>query len=225
MKITALIVAAGKGTRAGGTVAKQFTPLGDKVLLIHTIEAFDAFCDEIFVILPVGAMEYWAELSEKYKVKAEYSYFEGDSERFLSVKQGIRHISDDTDIVLVHDGVRPFVTSEVIERVIEAAKSNGAAVPVVPIADSLRRVDGGTVSRSEIMAVQTPQGFSYDIIRKAYKQQYNKAFTDDASVVEKLGYAIEMVEGDIRNFKITTPQDIEFAEYIFSKRKNTQDND
>lgn len=214
MKTGVIIVAAGRGIRAGGAVAKQFTPLGGGVVLMRTIDAFLSHCLEIVVVVPKGGENEWRELCEKYNFTTEHKVVEGAKERFLSVQSGLGAISADTDIILVHDGVRPFVTSEVIDRVIEGARESGAVVPVIPIADSLRRVGGGIVSRSEVMAVQTPQGFSADILRKGYTQSYSVDFTDDASVVENLGVHIEMVEGDTRNFKITTPWDLEISKFI-----------
>ncbi|MFI3287563.1 MAG: 2-C-methyl-D-erythritol 4-phosphate cytidylyltransferase [Rikenellaceae bacterium] len=217
MRCTVIIVAAGRGVRAGGTVAKQFTPLEGGVVLMHTIDAFVSHCSDIVVVLPQGGLNFWKELCLEHNFTTSHRVIEGSSERFLSVHRGLALVCDDTDVVLVHDGVRPFVSGEIIERVISAAAQSGAVVPVVPISDSLRRVGGGIVSRSEIMAVQTPQGFSLDILRRGYMQPYNSCFTDDASVVESAGYSIEMVEGDVRNFKITTPWDIEFAKYLSVK--------
>ncbi len=214
MKTSVIIVAAGRGIRAGSAVAKQFTPLGKSIVLMHTIDAFRADCNEIIVVIPEGGEKEWKTLCEEYNFTTDHKAVEGSSERFLSVRNGLAAVSEDTDIILVHDGVRPFVTSEVIARVIEGAKESGAVVPVIPIADSLRRVDGGIVSRSEVMAVQTPQGFNADILRKGYTQSYSKTFTDDASVVENLGVHVEMVEGDTRNFKITTPWDLEISQLI-----------
>ncbi len=219
MKSSVIIVAAGRGLRAGSQTPKQFLELGSRVVLMHTIEAFRGVVDQTIVVLPEGAVEYWGELCERYGFSCEHVAVEGSSERFLSVKRGLDAVSGDIDTILVHDGVRPFVSGDLIQRVIDSAEQSGAVVPVIPVVDTLRKVSGGILSRSEVMAVQTPQGFQYDILLRAYEQPYDEKFTDDGSVVEALGCAVEMVEGDAQNFKITTPWDVELARILINKNE------
>ncbi len=217
MKTSVVIVAAGRGLRAGSQIPKQFLELGSRVVLMHTISGLQGLVDEIVVVLPEGGLKYWQELTQSYHFEMPHIAVEGSSERFYSVKCGLSAVASDTDVVLVHDGVRPFFSKELIQRVISGAQQYGAVVPVIPVVDSLRRIGGGIISRGEVMAVQTPQGFSKDLLLRAYTQNYDKRFTDDSSVVESLGYSIEMVEGEAENFKITTPWDVELARILINK--------
>lgn len=214
--ISVIIVAAGHGIRAGSELPKQFVAVGGRPLLMHTVEAFDKKCDRIIVVLPSAYIAQWEQLCQDHDFRTPHTLCEGGDERFTSVRNGIEKLSPDTKIILVHDGVRPFVSSELIDRVIEATKEIGAVVPSTPVTDTLRRIGGGSVSRSEVMAVQTPQGFDADILRRAYNQPFNKSFTDDASVVEAAGYAVEMTEGEVENMKITTPYDLKIANILLT---------
>lgn len=213
-----IIVAAGRGIRAGGDLPKQFVALGGRPLLMHTIDAFATKCDQTIVVLPAAYIDKWEELCEELDFRTPHSIAEGGDERFNSVRSGIKQVAADAEIVLVHDGVRAFVSEALIDRVIEAARDNGAIVPAVPVTDTLRKVGGGIVSRSEVMAVQTPQGFSADIIRRSYDRRFDSSFTDDGSVVEAAGYAVEMVEGEVENFKITTPYDLKIANFLLQTK-------
>lgn len=214
--ISTIIVAAGSGKRLGSATPKQYLELGGhgKVILMHTIDAFKKCSNEIIVVVPKGGAEQWDEICQKYSYTTKHKVVEGAEERFFSVQNGLKEIAKDSDIVLVQDGVRPFVSQELIERVIEATLHYDAVVPAVPVVDTLRRVSGGVVSRSEFMAVQTPQGFNRELLDRAYKQPYQKEFTDDGSVVEAIGGVVEMVEGDVENFKITTQLDYKLSQLI-----------
>lgn len=215
-----VIVAGGKGERMRSTLPKQFLPLGDKPVLMHTIEAFkraDATMDIVLVLHP-AMREYWQELCEVHQFDLPVRLVDGGATRFHSVQNGIKVLAEVEDhaIVLVHDAVRPFVSPTLIAHVIEAARGSGAAVPAIAVNDSLRLIDqegsSTAVDRGHYRAVQTPQAFRADILRRAYAQEYLACFTDDASVVEYHRLAsIVLTEGDVANFKLTTPLDFELA--------------
>lgn len=214
--VSVIIVAAGRGVRAGGDLPKQFVMVGARPLLMHTIDAFAKHCAQTIIVLPSAYIPHWEELCEKFNFRTPHVIAAGGDERFHSVRSGIERVAPDAKIVLIHDGVRPFVSDALIERVIDGAHENGAVVPATPITDTLRRVGGGIISRSEVMAVQTPQGFSADLLRHSYTREFAKNFTDDSSVVEAAGYAVEMVAGEVENLKITTPYDLKLANYLLN---------
>jgi len=212
MKRYVLIVAGGSGSRMGTEVAKQFLDLAGKPVLMHTIERFWSFDNsiEIIVVLPEIQLEYWNFLQKEYSFCIPHTRVTGGDSRFLSVKNGLNLIRE-TGLVAIHDGVRPLVSSETIRRCFEAAEKYGNAVPVISPADSLRMVTGETnkpVNRQDIKIIQTPQVFNTALIRQAYLQEYNPDFTDDATVLEKTGNAIHLVEGNRENIKITNPEDL-----------------
>ena len=217
MKSFAIIVAGGKGLRMGGEVPKQFLPIDGKPILMHTIEAFRKALDgvEIVLVLPADQHDYWQELCKDYNFCSPKLIAKGGETRFHSVKNGLALLPNDEEAVVgVHDGVRPFVSKETIQRCYEVAAQGKAVVPVVPVVETVRQIlpDGKSITRprDEYRLVQTPQVFPLDLLRKAYQQPYSKAFTDDASVVEALGKEITMVEGNRENIKITTPADLKF---------------
>ena len=217
MKSFAIIVAGGKGLRMGGEVPKQFLPIEGKPILMHTIEAFRKALDgvEIVLVLPADQHDYWQKLCKDYNFCSPKLIARGGETRFHSVKNGLALLPNDEEaIVGVHDGVRPFVSKETIQRCYEAATLGKAVVPVVPVVETVRQIlpDGKSITRprDEFRLVQTPQVFPLDLLRKAYQQPYSEAFTDDASVVEALGKEITMVEGNRENIKITTPADLKF---------------
>lgn len=215
MKKYAIIVAGGKGLRMGSDVPKQFLPINGKPVLMHTIEAFrNALKDVIIVlVLPAEQQDYWQELCKKYNFYSPELIAKGGETRFHSVKNGLAHLADDYDaLVGIHDGVRPFVSEETIQRCYDAAAKGEAVVPVVPVVETIRQIlpDGKSITRPRdaYRLVQTPQTFPLALLKKAYEQPYSEAFTDDASVVEALGKEIIMVEGNRENIKITTPADL-----------------
>lgn len=216
-----IIVAGGKGLRMGSDIPKQFLPVGGMPVLMRTILAFRSFNAEmgIILVLPRHQQEYWKELCSKYSFREQYLIADGGETRFHSVKNGLVLVPDDADgVVGVHDGVRPFPSVETIKRVYDEAKRSGAAVPVVPVVDTLRHVTNGdgsvTVPRSEYRIVQTPQTFNIKLLKEAYRQEYTDFFTDDASVVEHTGHGIALVDGNRENIKITTPFDLAVAQSI-----------
>ena len=215
-----IIVAGGKGLRMGGEVPKQFLPVGGKPVLMRTLERFREAMPElqIILVLPKAQQDYWQQLCREYQFAVEYQLTDGGQTRFHSVQNGLALVPDDAQgVVGVHDGVRPFVSAEVICRCYEAARESKAVIPVVPVVETVRHLQGAssvTVPRDEYRLVQTPQCFDIQLLKAANKQPYSDAFTDDASVVEAFGYDVKLVEGNRENIKITTPADLKFAEIL-----------
>lgn len=222
----AIILAGGKGLRMGGTVAKQFLPIGGLPILMHTIRRFREYSESlnIILVLPREQHDYWRELCQTYGFDEQYEVAEGGATRFHSIQNGLRLVPDDAEgVVSVHDGVRPFVSVDVIARCYETARREGSAVPVVPVVETVRQllrdVEGDTrasvtVPRDDYRLVQTPQAFDIQLHKRAYRQPFCEAFTDDASVVEAMGHSITLVEGNRENIKITTPFDIVVGEAL-----------
>lgn len=216
-----IIVAGGKGLRMGGDIPKQFLPVGGKPVLMRTIERFRAFSASlrIILVLPKAQQDYWRSLCEEYSFSVPHAVADGGATRFHSVQNGLALISDDEEgVVGVHDGVRPFVSTEVIARCYDAARTAKAVIPVSPVVETLRYVGGDgadrNVLRSDFRLVQTPQTFDIQLLKRANRQPYSEAFTDDASVVEGIGATVTMVEGNRENIKITTPFDLKVAEVL-----------
>lgn len=210
-----IIVAGGRGLRMGSDIPKQFLPIGGRPVLMRTMERFRVYSPDIDIILvlPPSQQDYWRELCLTHSFGVEYRLADGGETRFHSVMNGLALVPDGVPgVVGVHDGVRPFPSVEVIGRCYEAARRSGAAIPVVPVVETLRHVAGGTVPRGDYRLVQTPQAFDIALLKRAYRQPYTDMFTDDASVVEALGHGIELVEGNRENIKITTPWDLVVAE-------------
>ncbi len=224
----AIIVAGGKGLRMGGDIPKQFIPVGGMPVLMHTIRRFVEYNPNINVILvlPKTQQDYWRKLCGDYSFCEPHTIADGGETRFHSVKNGLALVPDGAcGVVGVHDGVRPFASVETIARCFAEARRSGAAVPVVPVVETLRRLTNGetrcseTVSRDDYKLVQTPQTFDVRILKEAYRQPYTSFFTDDASVVESSGRGIALVEGNRENIKITTPFDLTVAEALVASGK------
>jgi 2-C-methyl-D-erythritol 4-phosphate cytidylyltransferase len=212
-----IIVAGGKGLRMGTDIPKQFLPIGGKPVLMRTIERFRNYSPTlgIILVLPKTQQEYWRELCLKYNFTEEYLLADGGETRFHSVKKGLGLIPDnEKGVVGVHDGVRPFVSIDVIRCCYTFAHEQGPVIPVIPVVETLRHVTEGTKPRSDYRLVQTPQVFDIQLLKTAYKQDYSDAFTDDASVVEALGHPVGLVDGNRENIKITTPYDLKIAETL-----------
>lgn len=219
----AIIVAGGKGTRMGAAEPKQFLPVGGRPALMRTLERFREFSTalQIIVVLPHGEQERWRRLCAEHRFTVAHRVADGGATRFESSRNGLAAIPDGTrGLVAIHDGVRPFVPREVIARCFEAARRTGAAIPVCPVTDTLRRVEanggGHNVPRADSRIVQTPQVFDIALARRAFSQPESDRFTDDASVVEALGHPVAMVEGSRMNIKLTTPFDLMVAEALAS---------
>ena len=218
MKKFAIIVAGGKGLRMGGDVPKQFLPIEGKPVLMHTIEAFRKALNDvrIVLVLPAEQHDYWWELCKQHNFLSPELIAKGGETRFHSVKNGLALLPNDEEAVVgVHDGVRPFVSKETIQRCYEAAAKGKAVVPVVPVVETIRQILSNGTSRTrprdEYRLVQTPQTFPLTLLKEAYQQPFSEAFTDDASVVEALGKEIVMVEGNRENIKLTTPSDLRYC--------------
>lgn len=214
-----IIVAGGKGLRMGGEVPKQFLPIGGRPVLVRTMERFREALPEvrIILVLPKSQQEYWGELQQRCNIReGDYMLADGGETRFHSVLNGLRLIPDTAEgVVGVHDGVRPFVSTEVIRRCYETARDEKAVIPVTSVVETLRDIsEGRNVFRDNYRVVQTPQVFDIQLLKQAYRQPYTEAFTDDASVVESYGRNIVMVEGNRENVKITTPFDLKIAEAL-----------
>lgn len=212
MKLYAVIVAGGTGKRMGAEIPKQFLELGGRPLLMHTIERFKTFDEsiEIITVLPENQIRHWWELQKKYSFTVTQTMVKGGSSRFFSVRNGLEFI-DSPGLVAIHDGVRPFVSTDTIKRCFETAARLGNAIPVIPPSDTLRLLsddESAPLNRLHVRLVQTPQVFSSELIINAYRQDYNPEFTDDAMVVEKTGVSINLVEGNRENIKITNPEDM-----------------
>ncbi len=218
MKKHIIVVAGGKGLRMGGDIPKQFLPIGGKPVLMRTLEAFHRFDSNIHLILvlPVSQQEYWKELCREYDFHLSYDLADGGETRFHSVMNGLALVKED-GTVGVHDGVRPFVSQEVIARCYAEAEMKKAVIPVIGVVETVRHLteEGSeTVPRDCYKLVQTPQVFDVSLLKKAYQQPYTEMFTDDASVVEALGEKVYLVEGNRENIKLTTPFDLKIAEVL-----------
>ncbi|MBR2436653.1 MAG: 2-C-methyl-D-erythritol 4-phosphate cytidylyltransferase [Alistipes sp.] len=216
-----IIVAGGSGKRMQSALPKQFMMLGGLPVVAHTINTFSEALPgaEIVVVLPEEHIPLWRNLAARFDI-AVHRCIAGGKERFHSVKNGLDALSEEVEYVAVHDGVRALATKKMILRVQLAAEERGAAIPVTEVVDSYRRVDGSEsyiVPRTELRIVQTPQTFSAALLRRAYEQPFSDKFTDDASVVEALGAKITLVEGERRNIKLTTPEDMAIAERLLEE--------
>lgn len=223
----AVIVAGGKGLRMGGDIPKQFLPICGLPVLMRTINRFlEAIPDiNIILVLPEAHHGYWEELCRKYAFQAPYMLACGGETRFHSVRNGLALIPDNTKgVVGVHDGVRPFPSTDMIRRCYSQARISQAVIPVTPVVETLRHIDGHNVMRDDYRLVQTPQTFDIQLLKQAYRQPYIAAFTDDASVVEHAGGKVTMVEGNRENIKITTPFDLMVANAILSPAYQQENN-
>lgn len=215
-----IIVAGGKGLRMGSDIPKQFLPIGGKPVLMRTLERFREYSTElqIILVLPENQQDYWLQLCQQYHFGVKYQLANGGQTRFHSVQNGLALVPDDADgVVGVHDGVRPFPSIDVIKNCYEAARTAKAVIPVIPVVETVRHLEGEgsvTVPRGDYRLVQTPQTFDIQLLKAANRQPYLDGFTDDASVVESYGHSITLVEGNRENIKITTPYDIVVAEAL-----------
>lgn len=217
-----IIVAGGKGSRMGTELPKQFLLIAGIPLLMYTIRNFYDFDPslQLVVVLPEAEITSWDNLCRKHQFAIPHQVIAGGDTRFQSVKNGLSLVSK-CHLIAIHDGVRPLVSHETVARCFDCAVQNGAAIPVLPANESLREGtmdESVPVDRSRFYMVQTPQVFNAAIIQDSYNQAYIPEFTDDASVVENIGTAVQLVLGNRENIKITYPEDIEIAE-LFLKRR------
>lgn len=199
-------------------VPKQFLSILGKPILMHTIEKFHSFSNEfkIVLVLPETFLSHWNSLIDQFNFTINHQIVNGGDYRFASVKNGLEVVPPN-GLVAIHDGVRPLVSLQTLERVFDTAEKLGNAIPVIPISESLRRIGDQKsfmVDRDNYRLVQTPQCFHSEIIKKAYTMGYQKEYTDDAMVVEAMGIKINLVEGNTENIKITHPSDIKLVESL-----------
>jgi 2-C-methyl-D-erythritol 4-phosphate cytidylyltransferase len=227
LKTVAIIVAAGKGERITTKIPKQFLRLIDKPLLAHTIERFEKsrLVDEIVVVVPRDYLSFCSkEIVDRFGFGKIGRIVIGGKERQDSVFRGLKAIDSKMDIVLIHDGVRPLVKTQKINKIIEFCRKEGPVLFALPVKETIKRVEENrvitTLDRSKIWTVQTPQAFPYQLIMHAYKEANKDKFigTDDSQLVERMGIAVKVVEGDEDNIKITTMEDLKIAEYLLKNK-------
>lgn len=227
MNASAVVVAAGKGIRMGHTVNKVYLPIAGKPVLYYSLKVFDEidWIKEIVAVVSKEEMEYCQEnVIKKYFFKKPVKLVEGGSERQYSVYNGIINTEEDCEIIAIHDGARPLVEKETVIKALKEAYLHKAAAVGVPVKDTIKVVDGknfilNTPDRKYLWAIQTPQVFERNLIIKAHQKALEDGFlgTDDTVLVERLGYKVKVVEGDYRNIKITTPEDLIVAEAFLKK--------
>jgi len=221
MKGAVIIVAGGTGSRMQSTLPKQFIELKGKPILLHTLEKFHQFDQalQLIIVMHPDFVDYWKDLCRTLNVTIPHEVVAGGAERFHSVKNGVHQVRSDVEVIAVHDAVRPMINASTIRNCFEGACKHKAVVPVIPLVDSLRQItDSGNtqVDRSKFRLVQTPQCFDRLLLLRAYEQEYQKNFTDDASVVENIDQPIFFVDGNVENVKITTKSDLVFCESLLT---------
>ncbi|GGE01250.1 2-C-methyl-D-erythritol 4-phosphate cytidylyltransferase [Paenibacillus nasutitermitis] len=226
-----VIVAAGRGTRMGTKESKQYLLLQDKPVIVHTLERFEAMDEIREMLLVVGPddTDRVSTLVREYKLRKVKAVLAGGSERQHSVRIGLQSVSEGLEWVMIHDGVRPLVTAEAVRSCMAQAAKTDAAVLAVPVKDTIKQVgEAGVIvatpERRSLWAIQTPQAFRRSLLLEAHEKAAANGFvgTDDAMVVERLGKPVTVAEGDYTNIKITTPEDLPWAEFLLATRANTQ---
>lgn len=222
----AIIVAGGSGQRMNTEVPKQFLELNGTPILMHSIHAFfnNEYQPNIILVLSQNDVAFWEQLIKKYNFSVPHKVVVGGKERFFSVQNGLNLITDENAVIAIHDAVRPLVSQKTISNCYKSAITNGNAVAAIPSKDSVRRIQNGkseALNRKEIHLVQTPQTFTSYQLKTAYQQDFDDFFTDDASVVEKAGFAINLELGDEFNFKITFKEDLALASALIKNGINT----
>jgi 2-C-methyl-D-erythritol 4-phosphate cytidylyltransferase len=222
----AIIAAAGQGTRMGGGRAKQFREISGTPIIIHTLRRFEqcTTIGEVLVVVPAGEQSELLALAARHGLRKLARVVAGGATRTESIWRGLQTVRAATArIVAVHDGVRPFITPEEIDRAVEEAAQSGAAILAAPVSDTIKEVEGGrikrTPERSKLWRALTPQCFRYELLRRAYERALAEGLeaTDDSALVERLGASVSIVEGSARNVKITTRQDIALAEILLKE--------
>jgi len=222
IKVTAIIAAGGSGMRMNAEIPKQFIYIHNKPIIIHTLEKFAgcARVHKILLVVPGNELEEAVLLVEKWNITKPTKVVAGGKTRQHSVWNGLNTISDNTDIVIVHDGVRPFISEEIITACIEETHKWGAVITAVPVTDTVKEVIDHTVrrtlERSKLWSVQTPQGFKKGLLTEAYNKAWesNLTATDDSTLVENIGHTVRVIQGAEKNIKITSPEDLRIAENL-----------
>lgn len=227
--VTAIVVAAGKGKRMGKGFNKQYIQLQGKPIVAHTLEVFEKsqYIDDIILVVGQEEIDFaQEEIIKKHDLRKVSKVIGGGKERQDSVYEGLLAAKDECEIVLIHDGARPFVQEYMIGKTIDTAKKMGAAIVAVPVKDTIKRVNTqlevvDTPNRKELWGIQTPQTFQYSLLKRAYDaaREEKVIVTDDSMMVERLGHPVKIVEGSYENIKITTPEDIIIAEEILHKEE------
>ncbi len=224
IKTYAVVVAGGKGSRMGSPIPKQFLPFLGKPLLCYAIEAFAGAIPgiKIILVLPADELKSAQTVLRSYIGDINVTVVAGGDTRYHSVQNGLEKVNND-GVVFVHDGARPLISDELIQRCYKQALEKGSAIPAIPVAESMRLVEHGTsraVNRDQLRIVQTPQTFRTELILPAFNQRYQPSFTDEATVVEAFGTPVHLIEGLHDNIKITIPEDMVIAEVLLNARTN-----
>lgn len=228
MRVVAIIPAAGAGRRMGSASEKQFLPLRGIPILAHTLRVFEQSSEVGGIVLVVAPQQRQAlerEVLLPHPCEKLLRVIDGGPERQDSVANGIRAVPLDSELVVVHDGVRPLVSVELLEEVLEAAHQHGAAIAAIPAGDTVKQAENqkvvATLKRETIWLAQTPQAFHADLLRRAYEKAARDRVivTDDAALVERIGAAVHLVRGSPENIKVTTPSDLVVAEAILTQRE------
>lgn len=220
MRKYVVIVAGGSGSRMKSELPKQFIELAGLPILMHTIKAFHFDDIKIILVLPEPQIAFWQELLNQHQFNVPHEIVNGGVARFDSVKNGLDAIQETHGLVAIHDGVRPLIEREIISNSYSEAEKHGNAIVSIALKDSIRSVSSQSnqqEDRSRFRLIQTPQTFQLKLIKEAFLQAYDPLFTDDASVLEKAGHSIHLIEGSYQNIKITTPEDLLTAESFLTK--------
>lgn len=221
-KVVAIIAAAGSGKRIGGDSPKQYLKITNKPILIYTLEKFDRCndIDHIILVVQKDKVHFAEDLLKQWQVRKNVTVITGGAERQDSIHQALHVVPDEVEFIVIHDAVRPFVSVQKLNEVIQAGREFGAAVLAVPEKNTVKAVKNGwveqTLSREKLWEVQTPQVFRADWLKTSYVNAEKKKLqaTDDAALVERMGYRVRLVEGEETNIKITSPVDLKIAETL-----------
>jgi len=219
-KVAAILPSAGSGRRMGENIPKQFLKIYGKPIFVYTLEKFDLcwLINEVILVVRTEDVDAVEKTVQEWGIKKVSNVIAGGEERQDSVLNGLRILSEEVNIVVIHDAVRPFVSVEKIEEVVKVAREKDAAILAIPVKDTIKRGENGcveaTLNRNFLWSVQTPQAFKTDLIKKAFEKARQDGIyaTDDSSLVERLGYPVYIVEGEEQNIKITSPEDLLIAE-------------
>lgn len=222
MTTSFIVTAGGIGTRMGVNIPKQFIEINGRPILIHTLKKLHAFNSQaqFLLTLPADWVEFWKNLCKIHDFNLDIQIVEGGQERFHSIKNALKFATG--EIIAIHDGVRPLVSHQTLQDLIESVSKYEAVIPIAGIKESVRLIKENVsepINRDTLKIVQTPQVFKKKLILKAYESDFSDTFTDDASVVEKLGVPIQLIQGNDENIKITTPLDLKLAEYFLGLKE------